>query len=205
VVQISANEPNKNPFVELLNRASRGDREAQTIICQRYEKQVRIVARILLGPQLRAHLDSIDLMQSVHHSLLMGLKENRFDISSPEKLVALACTIARRKVARKWRMHRRQISRGFVTGDSISIAETLSLVTNPHSDPSAVAEYNEELVQVCERLKEIERRMLEMRLDGYTSGEISEALQINPVAIRVRWTRLRQKLDAAGIFADWMD
>ncbi len=66
-------------------RATSGDIEAQSDICQQYERQVRIVARVLLGNALRPHLDSMDLMQSVHKSLLMGLRDNRFDISTPEK------------------------------------------------------------------------------------------------------------------------
>ena len=90
-------------FAELLHRAAQGESTAQELICQKYERQVRIVARVLLGPQLRPHLDTTDVLQSVHRSLLVGLREQKFDISSPDKLVALACTMVRRKVARKWR------------------------------------------------------------------------------------------------------
>ena len=191
-------------FSELLAKARLGDAAAQESICQRYERQVRVVARVLLGPQLRAQLDSTDLMQSVHHSMLLGIKDQRFDIASPEKLVALACTLARRKVARKWRLHRRQVRLGNITGDSSYIASTLSAIANPHSGPAEIAEFNDQLAKLCESLNEVERKMLEMRLDGYTTGEVAESLDIHPVAIRVRWTRLRQRLLAAGIFADWL-
>lgn len=93
------NDPlTENEFSEILGRAALGDSEAQVVICQQYERQVRIVARILLGPQLRLHLDSMDLLQSVHRSLLIGIRSEKFSIESSDKLVALACTIVRRKV-----------------------------------------------------------------------------------------------------------
>lgn len=189
-------------FSELLQRAARGDSEAQHAICRQYERQVRIVARVLLGPQLRSHLDSTDLMQSVHHSLLMGIRYDRFDIASPSKLIALACTLARRKVARKWRLHRRQVRRGPPLGDSNYLSTTLSWIANPHTGPVEAAEFNDMLVRLCESMNVVERKMLEMRLDGYTNAEVAATLGIHPVAIRVRWTRLKQRLEAAGLFAD---
>jgi hypothetical protein len=36
------------------------------------------------------------------------MRQDKFDVSSPAKLVALALTIVRRKMARKWRQCRRQ-------------------------------------------------------------------------------------------------
>src|SRR5438128_1629711 len=95
-------------FAALLQRARTGDQSALTHLAAQYEREVRIVARVLLGRGLRPYLDSLDLVQSVHKSLLIGLRTDRFDISSPEKLVALALTIVRRKVARHWRHLQRQ-------------------------------------------------------------------------------------------------
>lgn len=197
-------EPADEEFSELLQRATNGDTEAQEAICRQYERQVRIVARVLLGPQLRTHLDSTDLMQSVHHCLLMGIKNERFDIGSPQKLIALACTLARRKVARKWRLHRRQLQHSPPTGDSGYVASMLSSIANPHSGPAEVAQYNDQLLLLCESMNQVERKMLQMRMDGYTNGEVAETLGIHPTAIRVRWTRLKQRLESAGVFADWL-
>ncbi len=193
------------PFAELLGLAALGDLQAQNAICEQYEQQVRVVARVLLGPQLRSHLDSIDLLQSVHKSLLIGIRDEKFSVASPEKLVALACTIVRRKVARQWRMHRRQLSvRANPSCDRSLITHLLSSISNPHSGPDEIAAYNDELAKLCRSLDNVELAMLELRLQGYTTGEVAEKLGIHPVAIRVRWTRLRQRLDAAKVFSDWL-
>jgi RNA polymerase sigma factor (sigma-70 family) len=191
-------------FASLLKRASDNDMAAQAQLCQHYEAKVRIVARVLLGPALRSHFDSIDLVQSVHRSLLLGLRDEKFDISSPEKLIALASTIVRRKVARKWRREKRQVSLGTNSQAGESLAQTLSSLSSPDGDPAKVAEYNDLLEKFCEKLSVTERRMLEMRLQGHTSAEVAHSLGLHAVALRVRWTRLRQRLNEAGVSTDWL-
>jgi RNA polymerase sigma-70 factor (ECF subfamily) len=206
---LSVNAPGENyispdDFATLLKRAAEDDTAAQARLCQHYESKVRIVARVLLGPALRSHFDSIDLVQSVHRSLLLGLRDDKFDISTPEKLIALASTIVRRKVARKWRREKRQISLGANSLTADSLAQTLSSLSSPDADPVKVVEYNDLLEKFCEQLSDTERRMLEMRLQGYTSAEVAQTLGLHAVALRVRWTRLRQRLNEAGIATDWL-
>jgi RNA polymerase sigma-70 factor (ECF subfamily) len=188
-------------FADLLSRAA-SDPAAQEQLCQHYAAKVRIVARVLLGPALRPHFDSLDLVQSVHRSLLMGLQSDKFDISTPEKLVALASTMVRRKVARKWRRERRQVSLN--PAESANLAQTLVSLSSTETDPAAAAQYNDQLQHLCESLNETERRMLELRLEGYTSGEVAQQLGLHAVALRVRWTRLRKRLQDSGVTLDWL-
>jgi len=71
-------------------------------------------------------------------------------------------------------------------------------------NPAKAAEFNTSIDDLYSQLSSIERTMLQRRLEGYTTGEVANELGINPVAIRVRWTRLRQRLEKAGVFADWV-
>ncbi len=171
---------------------------AQLEICARYEKQVLIAARVLLGPLLRPHLDSVDIVQSVHRSLLAGLRSRKFDISSPAKLVALASMMARRKVARNWRKHQRQTRLNDLSSQH-NLPQLLALISSKSSKVSDRVAYEEQFEELCAHLNNIERTMLEMRLAGYTTEEVAEHLKINSVAIRVRWSRLRTRLEALGI------
>lgn len=201
-----ANKENlpSNEFTELLLQARTGDVEAQTRLCQEYEKQVYIVVRVLLGPQLRPHLDSVDLIQSVHRSLLAGLRDKRFEIATPGNLVALACTMVRRKVARQWRKHKRQSRLSSNANDSRALSDTLQSLFCRDEEPSKIAEYRSSLEKICESLNPIERQMLERKLEGYTTGEVAEQLGMHPIAIRVRWSRLRDRLASQKIFLDGM-
>lgn len=200
--EYSADSLDDGEFAVLLERAARGDHDAQALICQRYEPKVRIIARVMLGPALRSHFDSLDLVQSVHRSLLVGLRDQKFDISTPQKLIALASTMVRRKVARKWRRAKKQISpNGLAT--SSALAQTLSSLVTPEAGPREIAQRNDQITTLCEQLNEVERQMLMLRLEGYTWPEIAERVGLHPVATRVRWTRLRQRLLDSRIAADW--
>ena len=100
--------PDAPDFATLLARAGEGDAAALHALVQQYEPKVRIVARVLLGPALRPYLDSVDLAQSVHKSVVTGLRDQRFAFSSPDELIGLAITILRRKAAKHWRHLQRQ-------------------------------------------------------------------------------------------------
>src|SRR5262245_43354433 len=95
-------------FSALLEQARQGDQAAFEELISRYEPEVRIIARVMLGPAMRSHLDSLDIVQSVHRSLLRNLRSDKFQIEAPQQLVALAVQMARRKVAHQWRKLRRQ-------------------------------------------------------------------------------------------------
>src|SRR5262245_7238781 len=82
----------------LVALARQGDDDALIRLVRQYEAEVRLVARVQLGPALRPYLDSFDLVQSVHKSLLRGLRQGKFDLATPQNLVALALAMVRNKV-----------------------------------------------------------------------------------------------------------
>jgi RNA polymerase sigma factor (sigma-70 family) len=191
-------------FTALLARGRTGDREALAQLARQYESKVRLVARVLLGTALRPYLDSVDLVQSVHRSLLLGLRESKFAVSSPEQLVALATMMVRRKVARKWRHVRRQQR---LESGSAGLGEPSALLTSltsAEADPARAAQSNDSIRSLWDNLDAPERRLMELRLNGYNTDEIVADMGINAGAYRARMTRLRQRLRAAGVFDDWL-
>src|SRR5262245_24745267 len=123
-----------SPFAEVLARAGQGDSAAMSAVAQHYEAEIRVMARVLLGPALRPYLDSMDLVQSVHRSLMVHLRGGEFELTSPDRLVALAVTMIRRKVARQWRRHRRQ-ERMTATDSGTPLPEILLRLCASDSDP----------------------------------------------------------------------
>lgn len=191
-------------FATLLDRARQGDRGALAQLVQHYEFKVRLVARYLLGPALRPYLDSMDLVQSVHKSLLLGLRQDRFDISSPENLMALALTLVRRKVARKWRHLRRQQRLEGQSAESGGLPQLLTSLSSPRADPAGTVQFNDQVEHLCGSLDEKERRLLELRLEGHTPAEMAEQLGLTANAVYVRLARLRQRLRDTGVLDDWL-
>ena len=191
-------------FASLIARAAEGDPAALDELSRQYEPKVRLVARVMLGPGLRPYLESIDLAQSVHHSILVGLRDSKFSVASPEQLVALALTVLRRKAGRHWRHLRRQsrLSGAFRPGTE-ELPDVLTALCSTEENPADSAERRDQIRQLCDRLDEDERRMLELLVDGHSQNETADLMGVSRVALRVRLTRLRRRLAAAGLDADW--
>ncbi|MGE0755734.1 MAG: sigma-70 family RNA polymerase sigma factor [Pirellulaceae bacterium] len=192
-------------FERLLSRARQGDEHAMGQLVEQYEPEVRIVARARLGSALRPHLDSLDLVQSVHRSLLVGLRADRFDISSPDKLVALAVTIVRRKVARHWRKHKRQVRPQDGPGhESVGLPAMLQSLASSDTDPAHAAAMRDACEQLLRELDGADRSVMELRLEGHTTAEVARRLGLDADVLRVRLGRLRRRLRDRGILSEWL-
>ncbi len=191
-------------FADLLERARQGDAAALAELARTYEPEVRLVARYRLGPALRPYLDTVDLVQSVHKSLLLGLRGDRFDLSSPDKLVALALTIVRRKVARHWRRLRRQHRLSHAGPAGEDAVQTLASLSSPGDDPARAAQLRDAVQHLWNHLDAGERRLIELRLQGLSTADAARELGQDADVLRVRLSRLRQRLRAAGVLTDWL-
>ena len=183
----------------LLERVRAGEESALAELLQHYAPRLRMAARVLLGPLLRPHLDSLDLVQSVNCILLPGLRQGKYDVSSPEKLLGLALTIIRRKVANKWRHLQRQGSSDVMAEGSATGDESLLTSHNAEDDPAVSALVHDTLEHVLNQLNEEDRQLIELRLLGYSTVEIGEQLACDPHILRARLSRLRQRLRERGI------
>lgn len=190
-------EPSES-FAELLDRARGGDEAAIARVVGRYENIIRRAARGRLGPALRPTLDSMDIVQSVHKSLLLGLRFNKFDIGSPEQLVALAMRIVQRKVARQWRRASRRPPPGI--GD----AEVLDALPDRTDDPTTKVGGNERVRQLLADLEPTDRQLVELRLAGHSTAEVARRLGVDAAMLRVRLARLRKRLRDSGLLDDWL-
>jgi RNA polymerase sigma factor (sigma-70 family) len=191
-------------FAELLERGRQGDQAAMAQLVQQYEFKVRLVARYLLGPALRPYLDSMDLVQSVHRTLMIGLRQSKFAISSPENLITLALTLVRRKAARQWRHMKRQQRFDRGATETSDLSHILNSLCSPQADPARTVQVNDQLQRLCHSLDDTDRRLLELRLDGYSPSEIAQRVGVNTSALYVRLHRLRQRLEASGELHDWL-
>jgi RNA polymerase sigma-70 factor (ECF subfamily) len=174
----------EDDFAAVLERARQGDAEAMARLVEEYEPEVRRVARRRLSPALRAGFDSADLVQSVHRSLLLCLRRNKFTFAGPQDLIALAVTMVKRKAARKWaRLQREQ--------DILHLRAELLARARP--DRAA------EVQDLLETLDEDDRQLLKLYLEGRSTVEAAEVLGLKPDSLRVRRSRLFRKLRAAGL------
>jgi RNA polymerase sigma-70 factor (ECF subfamily) len=81
---------------------------------------------------------------------------------------------------------------------------SLTSLSDPRADPAQAAQFNDQVAHLCQHLNSTERRVLELRLQGYRTDEIAHELGLHSVALRVRMSRLRSRLQAGGVLTDWL-
>jgi len=190
-------------FPILIARARLGDEEALAELFQRYEPEVRVAARVLLGRALRVQLDSMDLVQSVYHCLLVGLRQNKFDLNTPQQLLGLAMTMVRRKVAHHWR-RMRHLPRSTPAPETEGMGNVLTAATTPEPGPAETAQYNDTLRFLYSKLEDKDRQVVELRLQGYSTAEVARRLGLDADVLRVRLSRLRRRLRDGNLMTQWL-
>lgn len=188
--------PPDDDFVALLARVRGGDDAAAGELVVRYERAVLRAVRSRLGQNMRRAMDSMDVVQSVHQSLLMGLRSQRYEMSSPAQLIALAVVMVQRKIARHWR----KIKQLPAAGDTIghSHGTPLSGLASDEPAPAEQAAAGDLLEQFLSQLDEFDRQLVRLKLEGHSSVEAAAILGREPAFIRMRWSRLRQLLRSRG-------
>lgn len=188
-------------FARLLGRMRAGDEAALADLVERYAGVIRRTARGLLGPALRPHVDSVDIVQSIHRTLLIGMRRQQFDVSTPQQLVALATTLVRRKVARQWRrLRRRPIAHLGDNGLANIVAET----RGPQDDPARDVLANDAARELLAALDDTDRRLMELRLNGHSTAEAARLLGLDPAFLRLRLSRLRKRLREQDLLDEWL-
>src|SRR4051812_25887963 len=192
----------QDEFAALMTRVQLGDREALLHLLGCYQRQVQQVACHLLGRKLQPRLDPSDLLQSVHRTLILGLRDNKITVCSEQKLVSLAVAVARNKIARAARDLRYQ------QRHASPLAETpqpgAAATRSEQDDPARLIEYAEIIEKVFERLNEADRALLRLRLEGHSTAEVARLLGQNADVLRVRLSRLRQQLRECDVLSQWI-
>lgn len=199
----SAPDPQK-PQTDFWLRLRDADETALAAIVKEYETEIRRAATMRLGPLLRPHLDSVDLVQSVYITLLKGLRGEKFHIAGPQELVALSAEIIRRKVAQVWkRLKRRTELNNNLTG-SREDDDHVIVNRDGEPDPMADAEMRDAIDRIMQECDPADKKLLQLRLEGHSTAEAARALDADPDVLRVRLSRLRKRLTERGLLAEWI-
>jgi RNA polymerase sigma-70 factor (ECF subfamily) len=198
------------PIPELLQQARAGDAGALQTLLQRYREFIRLVVRCHSPGQLRARVDSSDLVQE---TLLQAAQHiGQFQGHAEEEWRAWLGRIAQREVIHQARRHfaaaKRARSREQpLPNPRVSSVAGLSRLdqwlARSQTSPSLAAMRHERAVLLSEalaRLPEDSREVLVLRhLEGLGFPEVGERMGRSAGAVRVLWVRalkrLREEID----------
>ena len=190
-------------YQDVLDRARAGNQAAIVQLVQVYGPDIRLIARVRLGSALRPILDSVDVVQSVHRCVMLGLRGGKFDVSTPEKLVAVAVGMVRIKIARHWRRLRIQERSEAGFDHDANLSHMLAALTSREDNPAHVAEVREQRTRVSKELSDLELQIVQMRLDGYSTAAVARELDLDADMLRVQLGRLRKRFCGNSRFARW--
>ncbi|HKM52489.1 MAG TPA: sigma-70 family RNA polymerase sigma factor [Isosphaeraceae bacterium] len=179
-------------------RIRAGDEEAARELLRRYEDKVRLVVRRQLPKLLRSRFDSLDFLQSVWGSFFHRVRTGPTDIEDEPNLVAFLAWAARNKVFDEYR-------RASSKKHDVRREESLSDGKDGSRDlPAAVetasqaAQARETLERLRELVPEDRRRVLELKIEGYSCREIGARLGLSERTVQrvIEDLRSRARVDA---------
>ncbi len=139
------------------------------------------------GRKIQPQQETDDLVQSVHKSVLINLRDKDYAFDGPEDLVALAVKMAMCKLSHKWRKIKcDELHRGLV--------EELVRRRPAAEDPCARPEIEDLVRALLERLNDKDRLLLELYLNNLSTKEIAARLKTTENVVRVQRSRLFQRL-----------
>jgi RNA polymerase sigma-70 factor (ECF subfamily) len=186
-------------FARLLPQARCGDAAALEEIVRAFGDEVRMMVRVRLPRLLRPQFDTLDFTQCIWASVLAGLSDAEARFDSAAQFRGYLAGVARNKVLAEYRRRTRtqkydvrreeplEVRRG--TGGS-GIDEPVSRDPSPSEalDPEA------RLERVLRGRPPIERRVVELRSQGFTLVEIGAELDVHEKTVRRILDRLWDRL-----------
>src|SRR5262245_53889488 len=171
---------------ELLARYRQQDASAAEALFQRYVERLNGLVRSRLSRKLAARVDAEDVVLSAFRSFFLRARGPEVTLQQSGDLWRLLVRITLRKVYRNVRRHHadcRDIEREQPqTGETDTMLEAVALSREP--TPTDAAALLDELRCVLAPLGPVQRRIVELRLQGHEVEEIATTVQRSARTVR---------------------
>lgn len=179
-------------FTELIEGVRQNDQGAIQEFVERFGPHIQRIARIRMrGSHLQRLVESVDICQSVLADFCQRAGEGRFELQTPQQLMALLATMTRNRVLKKVAFHRsqrRDISKQVASDDG------LAAVADDEKSPSLYISEQEMLGRVRQLLSPDEQYLLEQRAEGRSWVELANELGGGPDRIRKQAARAAERI-----------
>jgi RNA polymerase sigma-70 factor (ECF subfamily) len=183
----------------LLARWRQGDRGAADILFQRYASRLIDLARRRRPARLAHLVDPEDVVQSVYRSFFSAAREGRYEVQRGGDLWRLLVTITLNKLYHQVKRNtraKRAADRECHLIDADGAAGVPLHLLSQEPSPAEAAALTDELEQLFTKLGPLERRMVELRLQGYQLDEIAERTDRSERTVRRVLEEVKEHLQA---------
>lgn len=178
----------------VFDRVQSGDEEAAREVFERYMNRLVALARSRLSDKLQQKFDADDIVQSAFRSFFRRAQDRQFAIRRSGELWALLASITRHKLLKKAE-HYRQQKRNVEQDQQLPAEAASAAVFSGEPTPQEAVALTDEVEFLMRELEPMQRRMLEMRLQGQTIPEIAEAVQRSERTVRRFLSGFRDQLE----------
>jgi RNA polymerase sigma factor (sigma-70 family) len=179
------------PSAELLARC-RHDPAAADELFRRYAERLTQLARSRLSRKLQARVDAEDVVQSAYRSFFVLARDGAVILQQSGDLWRLLVRITLRKVYRNARRHRADC-RSVDREQPWSEEDAAALAREP--TPAEAAALVDELHSLLAPLGAVQRRIVELRLQGHEVDDIAAAVERSPRTVRRTLAALGEELE----------
>jgi RNA polymerase sigma-70 factor (ECF subfamily) len=195
-VRNDSTEMTDQDAAELVARWQQGDQVAAAALFACYGERLIALARSRLSEKLVQRFDPEDVVQSAYRSFFAGARAGRYSIERGGDLWQLLVTITLRKLHHRvrWNSTQKRAVQREQSGASGPAGAWLGQLAQEPSPIEAVA-LVDEVERIMRQLAPVQRRMFELRLQGYKIDEIAAAVERGERTVRRLLDQVKQLLD----------
>ena len=184
---------------KLLARWREGDEQAAAELFQRYADRLTALARSRLSSRVNRRIDPEDVVMSAYRSFFAGARAGRFEVERGGDLWRLLVVLTLHKLYRQVKHNARQkrALQRELPADANGWADLESQMFARQPSPLEAAALADHLEQIMSRLEPLQRRMLELRLQGFSLFEIAAQCQRTERTVRRLLDQVKQWLEEA--------
>jgi RNA polymerase sigma-70 factor (ECF subfamily) len=164
----------------LLEKLTTGDRAAAERVFRDYEPFLRSLVRRRLTPSLRSKFDSMDVVQTAWADVYSDFQERAREFPDRDHLRAFLARVTYRHFVNHCRRHSSQLKH------ERPLQEDQSAIVPPSDSPrpSQIAQADELWSALLEMCPAAHRKILELKRQGLTPGEISLEIGLHEGSVR---------------------
>lgn len=178
----------------LLRRLHGGQSDASTELYLRYAQRLRALAASQTSADLAREVDPEEIVQSVFRTFFRRAVQGHYAVPDGEEIWKLLLVIALNKVRAAGAFHRaaKRDIRMTARGEAFDRA----VESEPGRDESALTVLRMVIDELLEGMSEQNRRMIELRIEGYEVSEIADRVQRAKRSVERVLQDFRTRLDA---------
>jgi RNA polymerase sigma-70 factor (ECF subfamily) len=187
----------KDSFADFLHRLRAGDDDAAQELFERFTHQLIALALRRIDAGLRHKVEPEDVVQSAYKSFFFRYGAGNLDVVNWNSLWGLLTLITLRKCAERAAYHRaeRRDAAREVSPPRGDEAAPGPVPFSREPTPLEAAMLSETIEQLLAGLDEVERPILELSLQGYSTRDISERLGRAERTVRLLREGVRHRLE----------